>query len=67
MKFLPAFIGLAAGVLVGWIAVAVLELHWLAGVTVGFAVFVAVTRLIEHRLRATAERRMMRAFERAKR
>jgi hypothetical protein len=67
MKFLPALIGLAVGLAVGWAAVAALDLHWFVAAMIGFGTFVALTRLIEHRLRATAERRMMRAFERAKR
>ena len=67
MKFIPAFIGLAAGLAVGSGAAAVLGLHWFVAAMVGFGALVALTRLIEYHLKATAERRMAPAYEKAKR
>jgi hypothetical protein len=67
MKAIPAFIGLLAGLAVGYVLIDWLQWGWPAGIVAGFACFVAATRLLEWRLREGAERRALRAYHDARR
>lgn len=67
MKFILPFLGLILGLATGWLLATWTELHWFLAAIIGFGVFVGFVQISERRLRATAEQRALKAFERARR